>query len=73
MKKIVFLVGVVLAGHLLMAQPKPTDLDKSPMDVSYFPANYPILKMRGQVTAEPSARVFIAGRKRKEEIFLVRK
>jgi hypothetical protein len=33
------------------------DLDKSPLDVSYYPANYPILKMRGQANGEPAARV----------------
>ncbi len=57
MKKIIFLLGFVLAGQLLMAQPKPTDLDKSPMDISYYPANYPILKMRGQANGEPLARI----------------
>ena len=57
MKKLVFVLGFVLAGQFLMAQPKPTDLDKSPMDVSYFPVNYPIAKMRGQATGEPAARV----------------
>lgn len=39
------------------AQQKPTDLDKSPMDVSYCPPNYPILKMNGKVKDEPVARV----------------
>ena len=57
MKKMVFLLGFVLAGQLSMAQPKPTDLDKSPMDISYNPANYPILKMRGQANGEPLARI----------------
>ncbi|MDB5246325.1 MAG: hypothetical protein JWQ40_719 [Segetibacter sp.] len=57
MKKIVFLLGFVLAGQLIMAQPKPTDLDKSPMDVGYYPANFPILKMRGQANGDPSARI----------------
>lgn len=56
--KIIFFLGLVLSGQLLMAQPKPTDLDKSPMDVSYYPENYPILKMRGQqTTGEPLARI----------------
>ena len=39
------------------AQPKPTDLDKSPMDMSYSPPNYPILKMDGKVKIAPVARV----------------
>lgn len=39
------------------AQPKPTDLDKSPMDASYWPSNYPILKLNGKVKDAPIARV----------------
>lgn len=39
------------------AQQKPTDLDKSPLDMSYCPQNYPILKMSGKVTDQPVARV----------------
>src|SRR3954463_6079867 len=57
MKKLLIVVGLVLAGQLSIAQQKPTDLDKSPMDVSYFPANFPISKMRGQANGEPLARV----------------
>lgn len=41
----------------LSAQQKPTDLDKSPMDMSYWPANYPILKMSGKAKDVPVARV----------------
>ena len=57
MRRIIFLLAFVLAGQLLMAQPKPTDVDKSPMDISYYPENYPILKMRGQANGEPLARI----------------
>jgi len=32
-------------------------LDKSPMDMSYFPADYPILKTQNKATAPPVARV----------------
>ncbi|GEO09409.1 hypothetical protein SAE01_19050 [Segetibacter aerophilus] len=53
-----------------MAQQKPTDLDKSPMDVSYFPANYPITKMRGQANGDPLARVIYSRPQKKgREIF----
>lgn len=45
---------LVIFGH---AQQKPTDLDKSPMDMSYWPANYPILKMSGKAREMPIARV----------------
>lgn len=57
MKKILILLAFVLAGQLAMAQQKATDLDNSPMDVSYFPANYPLLKIKGQASGEPLARV----------------
>src|SRR5687767_3017626 len=31
--------------------------DISPMDVSYFPVDYPVLKMSGSITTPPVARV----------------
>jgi hypothetical protein len=36
---------------------KMPELDKSPMDVSYYPVNYPILKIQNKVTEPPVARV----------------
>jgi hypothetical protein len=36
---------------------KVTPLDKSPMDMIYFPADYPILKTQNKVTATPISRV----------------
>lgn len=39
------------------AQQKPTELDKSPMDMSYWPNNYPLLKMSGKAKDMPVARV----------------
>jgi hypothetical protein len=45
---------VALAG---LSQQKPTELDKSPMDMSYWPANYPILKMSGKAKDQPIARI----------------
>jgi len=51
------LLGFLIAGQLAMAQQKVPDLDKSPMDASYFPAGYPTMKVRGQAPAEPSARI----------------
>jgi len=50
---LVFFFALVCA----QAQPKPTELDKSPMDMSYWPANYPILKMSGKAKDMPVARV----------------
>lgn len=57
MKKFIALVLVVISAFASIAQQKPTDLDKSPLDVSYHPANYPIAKMRGQVNGDPLARI----------------
>ena len=36
---------------------KLPELDKSSMDVSYYPNNYPILKIQNKVTESPVARV----------------
>lgn len=70
MKKMIFVLAFVLAGKLLTAQPKPADLDKSPMDVSYDPTNYPILKMQGKANAEPFARlIYSRPQKKGREIF----
>mgnify|MGYP003331036168 CR=1 FL=1 len=39
------------------AQDKLPALDKSPLDISYFPANYPISKMSGSITSPLTARI----------------
>lgn len=59
-----FLALFCLLSLNILAQQKPTDLDKSPMDMSYSPQNYPILKMNGKITDPPLARV-IYGRPQK--------
>jgi hypothetical protein len=46
-----------LTFGFVQAQQKPTDLDKSPMDMSYWPANYPLLKMSGKTADFPIARI----------------
>ena len=56
MKLFVSLV-CVLVVFTAQAQQKPTDLDKSPMDMSYWPINYPLLKMNGKAKDMPVARV----------------
>ncbi len=50
-------ITVFIISTNLFAQLKPTDLDKSPMDVSYWPNNYPILKLDGKAKEIPIARV----------------
>ena len=57
MLKLISFFVLVIISHVSLVQQLPTDLDKSPLDVSYFPANYPILKMRGQAKTEPFARI----------------
>ena len=64
----IFILLFLLSGQLLFAQPKPTDLDKSPMDMSYWPANYPISKMRGQVTDDPVARLLYSRPQKKGRV-----
>ncbi|MFN8242558.1 MAG: DUF2911 domain-containing protein [Ferruginibacter sp.] len=58
MKKVVFLF--LLAGLLagtVTAQQKFPALDKSPMDMSYYPAGYPVLKIQDKATEPLVARV----------------
>ena len=57
MKKIFFLLGILLAGQLAIAQLKVPDLDKSPLDVTYYPANFPTSKIKSNGNNEPTARI----------------
>lgn len=66
MKNILFIVAALLCTHVATAQQKPTDLDKSPLDVSYFPPNYPILKMSGKATADPLVRILYSRPQKKD-------
>ena len=51
---IIFLVAVSLSGT---AQSKIPAIDKSPMDMSYYPVNYPVLKIQDKATEPLVARV----------------
>lgn len=48
---------VVIATHIALSQPRYPAVDKSPMDMSYYPANYPILKVQNKVSEPLIARV----------------
>src|SRR5436305_5852089 len=48
------------------AQSPMTPLDKSPMDMSYYPVDYPIMKVQKKTDAPPVARV-IYGRPQKND------
>ncbi|UAY51923.1 DUF2911 domain-containing protein [Ferruginibacter albus] len=52
-----FLIALVALSTSAFAQEKFPALDKSPMDMSYCPANYPGLKAQGKPTDELTARV----------------
>ncbi len=57
--KYLFLAVVALCFSIspLSAQTKLPPLDKSPMDMSYYPAGYPILKIQDKITDPLVARV----------------
>lgn len=57
MKYTVLILVAIFSSMMVSAQQKVTELDKSPLDVSYYPANYPILKMNGKAKDQPGARV----------------
>ena len=62
MTKVVCKISSLLLVCLLsvasaFSQQKYPPLDKSPMDVSYYPANYPILKIQDRATEPLLARV----------------
>lgn len=65
MKQCIFLLMTFLCVTALNAQPDLPAIDKSPLDMSYYPDNYPVLKIRDKVTDLPIARV-IYSRPKKE-------
>ncbi len=56
MRYILALVFLV-AANVVMGQTKFATMDKSPMDMSYFPVGYPLLKMQNKNLEAPIARV----------------
>jgi hypothetical protein len=58
MKRLALLI-IVLTGCLFstQAQYKAPVLDKSPMDMCYYPNNYPVLKVQNKVTEPLMARI----------------
>jgi hypothetical protein len=59
MKQLVLLAGLLLGMTLLRAQTPATTspLDNSPLDMSYYPVNYPVLKVQDKVNEPLIARV----------------
>jgi hypothetical protein len=57
MNKALLIIVNLLFALTVMAQQKPTELDKSMMDMNYWPSNYPLLKVTGKVKENPTARI----------------
>ncbi|MEP6674631.1 MAG: DUF2911 domain-containing protein [Ferruginibacter sp.] len=53
----VFLIAAMFISIGLSAQSKFPPLDKSPMDMSYYPSGYPVLKIQDKATEPLAARV----------------
>ena len=57
MKQSWLLYVVMLFSTCAFSQSKLTPIDKSPMDMSYYPVNYPILKIQNKATEPLLAKV----------------
>lgn len=57
MKYSFFFLSVLLICFAAGAQSKFPTMDKSPMDMSYYPDNYPLLKIQGKATEPLQARI----------------
>src|ERR1700743_2382347 len=57
MRRIGIVVVAVICSFCAVAQPKQAELDKSPMDMSYWPDGYPLLKLSGKAKDLPVARI----------------
>jgi hypothetical protein len=63
-KKVFILLTFLFSITYLRAQTKLPDLDKSPMDMSYYPSGYPIQKIQNKINEPLLARI-IYGRPQK--------
>lgn len=57
MKRLMMLFSLTTLFASSYAQFKAPAIDKSPMDMSYYPANYPVLKIQNKATEPLLARV----------------
>jgi hypothetical protein len=57
MHKIFALVVLSFLSLISFSQSKLPEVDKSPLDVSYYPANYPILKIQNKASEPLVARI----------------
>src|SRR5688500_12410442 len=57
MKKLMLLFLLLFSVSFVYRQGAVPSLDKSPMDMSYYPASYPVLKIQDKITTQLLARV----------------
>jgi hypothetical protein len=57
MKKLYSLALFAIITNVALAQTKLPSIDKSPMDMSYYPASYPLLKIQDKITEPLSIRL----------------
>lgn len=58
MNRVLFSLFVSICfGITVQAQNNVPAIDKSPMDISYYPVNYPVLKIQDKITEPLAARV----------------
>ena len=50
-------VNVQPAAAKAQEKKRASNMDKSPMDITYFPEDFPVLKMSGKATGDPVARL----------------
>ena len=50
-------VNVQPAAAKAQEKKRAANMDKSPMDITYYPEDFPVLKMSGKATGEPVARL----------------
>ena len=57
MKSTFFFISLLFLSFHISAQTKFPPVDKSPLDINYYPDNYPLLKIQGKATESLLARV----------------
>ncbi|HUQ65665.1 MAG TPA: DUF2911 domain-containing protein [Flavitalea sp.] len=50
-------VNIEPASVQTQEKKRASNMDKSPMDIAYYPEDFPVLKMSGKATGEPVARI----------------
>jgi hypothetical protein len=68
MKNTMMMMALVCGLSAARAQSAAPTLDKSPMDMSYFPVDYPILKIQDKITGPPVVRVLYSRPQKKGRV-----